>query len=79
MTNIEIYSKPEKFKYGWVAGFYDALSDDGLRYLNEILRYGPRDYDDASFIAGYHAGRQKRLGQITCCSEPVVTHFKAVA
>ena len=58
MTNIEIYDKPEKFRYGWVAGFYDARSDDGLRY-------GLGSGDDEVFLAGYRAGRQARLGQPT--------------
>ena len=55
------------------------MSDDGRRYLDDILRYGARDGDDKSFIAGYRAGRQTRLGQLTCGPEPVVTHFKAAA
>jgi hypothetical protein len=79
IKHMEIYSKPEKFKYGWVAGFYDALSDDGRRYLDDILRYGARDGDDESFIAGYRAGRQARLGQVVSYSEPAVTHSKTAA
>jgi hypothetical protein len=75
----KVYNKPEKFKHGWVAGFYDAHSDDGLRYLNDILRYGPQDGDHESFIAGYRAGRQARLGHATSYLEPAVRQFKAAA
>ncbi len=66
---MNVYSKLEKFKYGWVAGFYDALPDDGLHYLKEILRYGPRDGDQAAFMAGYRAGQRARRGHYP---EPVV-------
>jgi hypothetical protein len=79
VTNIEIYNKPHKFKYGWAAGFYDALSDDGRRYLDEIRRYGLRDCNDESFIAGYRAGRKARVGQDAVHSKPAIKHRTASA
>lgn len=79
MKNIEIHSKPEQFKYGWVAGFYDALSDDGLRYMDDILRHGPRDRNDKAFIAGYRAGRSARLGQTKCYPETAMRSLRTAA
>jgi hypothetical protein len=79
MTNVEVYNKSEKFKHGWIAGFYDALSDDGLRYLDAILRYGPCEGDEEAFMAGYRAGRLSRLGCVRCYPESAGAQFKAVA
>ncbi|MBZ5634896.1 MAG: hypothetical protein LAO55_17375 [Acidobacteriia bacterium] len=79
MTNIEVYNKPEAFKYGWAAGFYDARSDDGLHYLSNILRFGPHATDHELFIEGYRAGRQARLGHGTSYLEPAARQFTAAA
>jgi hypothetical protein len=62
MIDKEIHSKSESFKSGWASGFYDALSDDGVRYIDEILRYGIRGYDEQAFLDGYRSGRQARRG-----------------
>jgi hypothetical protein len=65
MTTFTLYNKSEKFKQGCIAGFYDARSDDGLRYLDDILRYGVRDDEDrAAFLAGYRAGQRTRRGGV---------------
>jgi hypothetical protein len=76
MENSEVYNKPEAFKHGWTAGFYDAKFDDGRQYLEDILRFGPRVVDDNSFMAGYRAGRQARLGQ-SRCYPPIASRFRA--
>ena len=79
MTNSQVYKKPEAFKYGWTAGFYDAKSDDGHRYWENIMRYGPRDDQNRLFIAGYRAGQRARVGTSPCHAEPVMRHFKTAA
>lgn len=63
MQNVAVYAEADRFKSGWIAGFYDARTDDGLRYLDDILRYGVRNDDDrARFLAGYRAGQMARNG-----------------
>ena len=57
-----VHDKSERFKLGWVAGFYDALSDDGAKYLDEILRHGLRDQEQVDFITGYRNGLAQRRG-----------------
>jgi hypothetical protein len=79
MQNVEVYTQSERFKYGFVAGFYDALADDGLRYLNDILRYGVHDGDEASLMAGYRAGRRARLGALAPWPEQPLTLLAKVA
>jgi hypothetical protein len=64
MNSCVVYNKSEQFKQGCIAGLYDAKSDDGLRYLDDILRYGVEGREDrAEFLAGYRAGRALRSGQ----------------
>jgi hypothetical protein len=80
MVNTEVYSASEKFKYGWVAGFYDALTDDGMRYLDDVLRYGVGDNGDRKdFMAGYRAGRRARAGQVRDHLEPMASFFQTAA
>jgi hypothetical protein len=64
MQTLEVYTKSEKFKFGWTAGLYDARSDDGMRYLDDILRYGVRSDDDQSFMEGYRAGQRARRNAV---------------
>jgi hypothetical protein len=59
----ELYTHSEDFRKGWVAGFYDARTDECLRYLDEILRYGLRTEKDQAFFDGYRMGRQFRVGR----------------
>jgi hypothetical protein len=61
---VSIYNTLEAFKYGWVAGLYDALADDGLRYTKDILPFARGDANEPSYLAGYRSGRQARLGPI---------------
>jgi hypothetical protein len=57
MRTMKIYAKADAYKLGCVAGFYDALPDEGQRYLDDILRYGVEGHEDrAQFLAGYRAG-----------------------
>ena len=79
MEYVEVWPQPEKYKEGWVAGFYDARADDGLRYLDDILRYGPRTCDEQSYLAGYRAGRQARRGAEASYSEPALVSFRPAA
>src|SRR5690349_4177819 len=62
MGQLMVYTQSASFKSGWVAGFYDALSDDGLRYLDEILRHGLKSDEQRDFLAGYCAGQRVRRG-----------------
>ena len=62
MPDRSIYTESERFKQGSVAGFYDARSDDGLRYLDDILRFGIQSDDQHQFMVGYRYGQQMRLG-----------------
>ena len=79
MCDIDVYTQSDAFKSGWVAGFYDARSDDGMRYLDDILRYGSRSDDERSFMAGYRAGKQARRGSARYSPEPTmaVSHVAA--
>lgn len=59
----DLHTQSEALKLGWVAGFYDALTDDGLKYLDDFCRYGVNgDRARADFMAGYSAGREARRG-----------------
>ncbi len=50
----------DPFHIGWTAGFYDAVSDDGLRYRDELFR-GVSDPEERRLLhAGYDAGKQSR-------------------
>lgn len=51
----------ERFKQGWVAGFYDAFSDDGCRYDAEVVGPASRHPD---FLAGYRLGVAFRRGHV---------------
>jgi hypothetical protein len=77
METIEIHTRGERFTYGFAAGFYDALADDGARYLDEIRRYGAGDAEDLS--AGYRAGRLARLGMLTPWPDPPPPSFDMAA
>ena len=79
MRDAYVWSESEKYKEGWVTGFYDSRSDDGLRYLDDILRYGVRSPDDHSFMAGYRAGQQARRGPASLSSERTSADMKTAA
>jgi len=64
MNRAQIRNRPEEFKLGWVAGLYDAKSDDGLRYRNNVLVSRLPSANDRSFLAGYRAAQKKRLGYL---------------
>jgi hypothetical protein len=70
MEIAEVFGKSERFRDGFMAGFYDALADDGLRYLDEIWCYATRDGDEEHLKAGYRAGRLARLGALTPWPDP---------
>jgi hypothetical protein len=53
----------EDFQRGRIGGFYDALPDEGARYLDDLLRYEPRIERVRSFLDGYCIGQRLRLGQ----------------
>ncbi|HEX2453139.1 MAG TPA: hypothetical protein VHI99_05530 [Vicinamibacterales bacterium] len=74
-----VYAECEKFKLGWVAGFYDARADDGLRYLDDVLRYGVCDVEQESFLAGYRAGVCARRGESSSILELPAGTFKTAA
>ena len=79
MQDVDIYTKSDKFKYGWVTGFYDAKTDEGVRCLDDVLRYGPHSGDNQAFMAGYRAGQQARRGTAVDDSELVSAAFHAAA
>jgi hypothetical protein len=60
MIKSAVFSESEQFKRGAIAGFYDAVSDDGLRYIDDLLRFGVRGKDDADFMSGYRHGCAER-------------------
>ena len=60
---IEVHTQSASFRKGWVAGFYDAKSDEGVRYVDELLRYGIRTHEQREFIDGYRTGQRLRLGE----------------
>jgi hypothetical protein len=62
MSTEQIYTRPNKFKSGWVAGFYDAFSDDGQRYLRDVQRFGVDARQEDDFMSGYREGLRARLG-----------------
>jgi hypothetical protein len=62
MPHPSVHTQSERFKQGFAAGFYDAISDDGARYLDDVMRYGVRDVTHAEFIHGYRYGRLSRRG-----------------
>jgi hypothetical protein len=66
MTPKRVCDQPEPYRTGWVAGFYDGFCDDGLRYLDDILRYGVQgDQCRALFLSGYREGRVARRGHVS--------------
>ena len=78
MSPASVYDETERFKRGWVAGFYDALSDEGARWLGGILLYGVSTDDQAQFIAGYQKGRAFRRGE-WCNTTPVPSELTSAA
>ena len=64
MENAPVFLQSKTYKLGFAAGFYDAFSDDGVKYLDEIRRFGLGDDQGAQFWAGYGRGRAMRLGDI---------------
>ena len=65
MSSNAVYSRSEQFKRGAVAGFYDAVSDEGIRYIDDLLRFGVRTTDDDDFMSGYRHGRAERRQAFT--------------
>ncbi|HUG16837.1 MAG TPA: hypothetical protein VMM78_17655 [Thermomicrobiales bacterium] len=59
----ELCHQSSRFRAGWMAGFYDAKFDDGLRYLEGMLRHGVRSELEQEFLEGYREGRRFRLGR----------------
>lgn len=78
MQHTLVHTQSERFKLGWSAGFYDAFSDDGLRYLDEILRYGLNTDEQREFLSGYDAGRSYRRRSGVPC-EPTAEASKVAA
>jgi len=60
MVNITSHAISQKYREGWVAGWYDSLGGDGMRYLDDMLRRGADTADEKSFMEGYRDGSQRR-------------------
>lgn len=61
MDSIDVHTQSDQFRCGWAAGFYDALSHEGLRLIDEVLRSACPSDASQDFVAGYKYGLRVRV------------------
>jgi len=54
------FNRSAAFRLGYIAGFYDAVADDGSRYLEDMMRFGLAYKEQPDFLEGYRIGRRLR-------------------